>query len=196
MSRLVPIGVVALFLSAIMTTTRLALPGGTLACSCVPPQALAAYRDEPTAVIVVGTISMLGAQGIVFEVERVFKGPIPSQTLRIEGGDPAMCGVTLTGGARVFMVASLDAGVVRPSSCRPFVALPSEEGDALIKEAEATYGGVGPAPGSVTPTDIPSPGPTGTAALALPAILLALLALVAGLFGFVWLVARRGRRPA
>jgi len=190
MIRIPRIILVAALLTATLSAAQLAAPGGVFACSCAMPKPLVEYRADPNVVILAGTIAAVNGEDGVFAVERVFKGPVPAARLQIQGGDSAMCGVSLKLAARIVMVAYMDAGVIHPSSCSPFASLPSAEGDALLAEAEAAFGGVAPTGAPVEP---PDPAPLAETDAALPIVLLAVLAIVGALFGLVALLARRGR---
>ena len=201
-SKLVRTALLALLMTAAVSAARLAAPGGAFACSCAMPKALVEYRAEPNVVILAGTIAAVNGEAGTFAVERVFKGPVPGPNLQIRGGDSAMCGVPLKLAARIVMVAYMEAGVVHPSSCSPFATLPSAEGDALLAEAEAAFGGAAPPgvaapPGGATePADPPSAAPLAGSDVALPIVLLAVLVVVGGLFGLIALMSRRGRPGA
>jgi len=195
-SKLVRTALLALLMTAAVSAARLASPGGAFACSCAMPKTLVEYRAEPNVVILAGTIAAVNGEAGTFAVERVFKGPVPGPNLQIRGGDSAMCGVPLKLAARIVMVAYMEAGVVHPSSCSPFATLPSAEGDALLAEAEAAFGGAAPPGGATEPADPPSAAPLAGSDVALPIVLLAVLVVVGGLFGLIALMSRRGRRGA
>jgi hypothetical protein len=183
--------------AAALWSASLASPGPTRACSCMPwPESLAAYRTDESIVILAGTVIGLNGQRGMLQVERVFKGPVAGAQVPLEGGDPAMCGVSLQLGAKVVMAAFTDQGVLHPSSCTPYALVPSPEGDAMLADAEESYGGGAPPPAPADPTEDPAPpgSPTAPGAgLALPIVLGGVLLLALALFGGIALVARKRR---
>ena len=202
-------------LFVVLAARDVVLPRTTLACSCAPQLPLGMYAMEPSTVIVLGTIGPVVDQKAVLQIERLFRGELSDPVLRLDGGDGAMCGVTLVAGARVLMYAVIDAGVARPGSCTPYGDLSTAEGQRLLAEAVNTFGdvevpGTGPptAPATgpptaastdppVAPTNPPA-APTGQGLDPGVALLLVVALVIGGaiaLFGVVAILARR-RPPA
>jgi hypothetical protein len=193
MNRLARLARVALavFLAATaLWVGDLAAPSSTRACSCVPwPETLAAYRTDESILILSGTVVALNGQRGVFGIEQVFKGPVPGPQMPIDSGDLGMCGLGLEVGARLVMAAFVDQGVLHPSICTPHAFVPSPEAEAMLADAQRSYGGAGPPPGPTNPPAVPTPA----ADIALPLVLGAVLAVVVLLFGAIALLVRRGR---
>ena len=188
---------VTILLVATLAVRDLTAPRTMVACSCVPwPETVAAYRTDANVRILSGTVVALTGERGMFAIEHVFKGPVSGPAMPIEGGDGAMCGLSLELGMRMVMAAWTEGDVLMPSSCMPLAKLPSSEGDALLADAARSYGGVAPPDGApVDPTTPPveSPGPASTG-LALPlaiggAVVAALL-----LFGGLIVLSRRGQQ--
>jgi hypothetical protein len=190
-----------------------AIPDLAVACSCVGPQPLAAYAGEDT-VIFAGQVVGDDADGVRVAVEQWFSGEGAAPVILIAGdfGNGASCGVGSRPpvASRWIWVAwrppqeglanPLDTGV-QVSICQPTADLATPEGEALLEEAVATFGGEVPAgsPGTpeapaATPDPSPAPGadgpPAGTIALVAAVAVTGLGAL---LFVGILVVARRSR---
>ena len=133
----------------------LANPGCAYACSCIRPQPIAEYAALPDTVILTGTVTTTDAnqQGL-FRVERWYKGTSAAIDVPIRGGNGADCGIPLTVGMHMVLVATVDNGVLHPSICSPWGDLSTPEGrqledDALLVLGEGTLpGGSGEPSGS------------------------------------------------
>ena len=183
------------FLCALLGARDLSIPASTFACSCMPLQPIAEYAKEPGNMVLSGTIGPVANQEAPFLVDRLYKGSLSNPLLRIQGGDGAMCGVTLVEGTRVLTVANVEGGVVFPSICAPFGDLSTAEGQRLEKEAQETFGNLVPVPGTAPPTDPPAgvTEPVLDSAQIGLVVLAGVLAVVVAMFGVVAIVARNRR---
>jgi hypothetical protein len=136
----------------------LAAPGCTYACSCVQPQPIAAYANEPDTLILKGTVTVydeMSRRGQL-HVERWFQGSSDIADIPIQGGDGADCGLTLTSGQTLVMVAFANDGVLVPNICSPWGDVATAEGQALEAATVEAYGEGVPVPDSgdtIVPTD-------------------------------------------
>jgi hypothetical protein len=187
----------------VLVLARGALPPCALACSCMPIGPLADYVADGTTAVMAGTVGAgTGADRYAFVVERWYAGPGAAPIVTVAGGDPAMCGVPLAPGDRLVFAATRDEeGVFHPSNCMPFARVTSDQGAALLAEAERTFGDGGPTQPTAEPTaepqaPQPSPTPDGTAAVSPE--LVAGFAVTAGIavLGVAILVARSRRADA
>jgi hypothetical protein len=188
-----------------------AIPRLVSACSCVAPQALAAYAG-PDTVIFSGTVVGEDGDGVRVGVERWFSGSGAAPVVLIAGdfGNGASCGVGSRPavGSRWLWVAfrqegdglanPLDAGAVQINICQPFADLATPAGTALLAEAVETFGDDGALP-TAAPGGGEAPGGGGASD---PVLVVAVVAVVAAILagvlvlGIAVLVASRRRRPA
>jgi hypothetical protein len=132
-------------------------PDCAYACSCVQPQPIAAYADEPDTLILEGTVTVYDETSHrgQLHVERWFQGSSDVPDIPIRGGDGADCGLTLTSGQTLVMVAFEEEGALVPNICSPWGDVATPEGQALEAETVEAFGeGVPvPEPGDTVPTD-------------------------------------------
>lgn len=170
----------------------LAAPDCAYACSCIPPKPIAEYAAEPDTVILSGTVTSVAPESLrgTFQVERWYKGSSDTAELSIQGGMGSDCGLPLTVGQRLVMVAYVNEGVLQPSICSPWGDLSTPEGTQLLAETVAAFG-EGTAPGGV---EEPTGGTSGDGGI--PGIVLLGGAVVVGLIAIVagasFLSGRRG----
>ncbi len=119
----------------------LANPDCAYACSCIQPRPIAEYGAEPGTVILTGTVTAVDQdqQGL-FHVERWYKGTSTAVDLPIRGGNGADCGVALSVGDHMVMVAYVEDGVLHSSICSPWGDLATPEGRQLEDEALLAFG--------------------------------------------------------
>ena len=159
-------------------------PSSTYACSCIPPGPIAEYRGNADYAVLAGRVAAIDAnQRGSFAVEQWYQaGRIPvAPIVPIQGGQGADCGMPLSAGQHLVLVAFTEAGVVHAGVCTPSGDLDKPEGQALANEVVAAFG-----PG--TPVDDPQEGDAG-----LPVGILVGLGALALLVVAVLLVARRER---
>jgi hypothetical protein len=198
-SRLVASIVVAALLAFV---PQLALPRPAVACSCIGPQPLEQYAKDGS-VILAGRVVGRDAVGVQVAVDRWFAGDGAARAVWITGdfGNGASCGVGSEPPVNTqwLWVAWRPDGEqgLRISICAPTGDLATPEGQALLAEAEATFGEVGIIfPGSGGPASAP-PDPTGDdpAAAGAETVVIAAAVLVLGagvvVLGGVVLLARR-----
>jgi len=136
----------------------LATPGCAYACSCVQPEPIAAYANEPDTLILKGTVTVYDETSHrgQLHVERWFQGSSDVADIPIQGGDGADCGLTLTSGQALVMVAFENEGVLVPNICSPWGDLATAEGQALEAQTVDAFGEGVPVPDggdTVAPTD-------------------------------------------
>jgi hypothetical protein len=177
------------------------LPGRSVACSCMPSVSLAeAAARSPDLAVFVGTVTAFqpdattGGGLATIEVEGTFRGPALPQAMLARSGNGADCGLMVAVGERRLFTARADEqGTWSPGICDPQGLLGTPDGDAMLAEAEATFG---PLQAVAAPPPITSPegssggpDPVVTAAVAVAAVILA-VGLVGGAISLV-----RRRRP-
>lgn len=152
--------VAAAFLFSILMTASLAVPRISMACSCMQPQPIATYAEDPATVVMQGTVRNIGPdQQGTFQVERWYQGEVPSGPIvPVRGGNGADCGLFMTAGQQLLVVAYRgEDGILQPSICAPSGDLSTPEGRALVAEAVAAFG-PGIAPGEPGPPSSETPG--------------------------------------
>lgn len=132
-----------------MFAHRLALPGGTFACSCAaPPLGAPAFTGDEQAVFI-GTAGRPQPDGTFrFAVERWFKGgdarevDVASEKQVFADGSTAIdtCGLHFEVGDRVILAASILDGVYVPGTCSPHAAVATDDGQRLLNAAVASFG--------------------------------------------------------
>jgi hypothetical protein len=154
-----PAGVMVVVALLLAAATTVAAPRDARACSCVAPMPLADYAAEGS-VILSGRVLADDGEGVQVGVETWFAGPGAAPVVRIGGdfGNGASCGVGSRPpvGSRWIWVAwrpepenpvegmlPRDLGI---SICAPFGDLATPEGQALLLEAQTTFGGSAPEP--------------------------------------------------
>jgi hypothetical protein len=187
-------------LSFLSMALWLTAAGPTFACSCVPAEPMAAYATVDHAIFA-GTAGPSDARGVPVRVAQWFSGrgaaPLVYLSAQSFTGE-ASCGTSLPpAGTNWIWVTFLPEGGGDPVTglCNPHGQLGTSEGDALLDDATATFGGTAP-PGA-TATDPPeaAPGPSVVPEEAGGAILLGTVGLAFALLFGVVLLARRRVRP-
>lgn len=137
----------------------LANPKCVAACSCGPPLPMAAYAADPNVVVLTGTVVAVDQNQLgTFRIERWYKGTSAAIDVPIRGGNGADCGIPLTVGMHMVLVATVDNGVLHPSICSPWGDLSTPEGRQLEDEALLAFGeGTLPGGGSGEPGGSPPP---------------------------------------
>lgn len=120
----------------------LADPDCAFACSCIQPKPIAEYANEPDTLILKGTVTVYDQTSHrgQFHVERWYKGSSEVADIPIQGGDGADCGLTLSAGQSLVMVAFETEGVLAPNICSPWGDLATAEGQALAAQTVEAYG--------------------------------------------------------
>jgi len=170
----------------------LATPDCAYACSCIQPKPIAEYANEPDTFILSGTVTFVAPESLrgTFRVERWFKGAGDVADIPIQGGMGADCGIPLTVGQQLVMVAYVNDGVLTPSICSPWGDLSTPEGQQLQADTVAAFG-EGTAPGGDE-----VPGGVGSGDGGIPWILIAgaavVISLIAIVAGASYVSGRRG----
>ncbi|MEW5991905.1 MAG: hypothetical protein AB1736_11250 [Chloroflexota bacterium] len=171
-------------------------PDCAYACSCVEPQPIGTYVGQPDTLVLAGTVTAYDAttQRGVFRVERWYQGSSEVSDIPVMGGDGANCGIPLTVGQALVMVAFEADGFLQPNICSPWADLSTAEGQRLRDEAIEAFGEGTPPDDAATP----DPGsPTGGGGeFAIPALVIyggvAVIALIAIIAVASIVSARRG----
>jgi hypothetical protein len=127
------------------------LAGPSLACSCVMPEPLGTYvQGNPTMAVFAGTAGPTTGARTAFSVERWFTGPGAAPVVLLVPGTIDLgngqrmsntCGLDLPVGSRWILAAPRgEDGSFTPSVCLPKARLGTEEGAALVAEAQRTFG--------------------------------------------------------
>lgn len=179
-----------------------ALPGRSVACSCMPAVSFAeAVAQSPDLAVFVGTVTALqpdaaaGGGLATIEVEGMFRGPALPPAIIARSGNGADCGLMMTVGERRLFTARVDEqGTWSPGICDPQALLGTPEGDAALAEAEAAFGPLQPTASAppLTSPEAPeaSPDPVVAAVFAVGGLLLAVV-----VAGVVIALVRRRRAP-
>ncbi len=138
-----------LSVSFLATALWLTAAGPTFACSCMGPQPMAFYATEDTAVFS-GTTGPKDNRGVPVRVATWFSGRGAAPIVYLASssfGDSAGCGTNVPpAGMDMIWVTYLpeDGGDPVSGLCSPHAQLGTPEGDAMLKDAMATFGGVVP----------------------------------------------------
>ena len=178
MRRLGNLLLLALAINGALLAGRLAAPAITVACSCVAVEPGAPRLVQDEGIVVVGVVGQADGLGnYEFAVERVFNGDVPAAAKLGTGrqvfadGTEAWnsCGRDHTPGQHVILLGGIDNGVINAGSCAPYALVESQEGRAILAEAQAMYG-EGRVPGPPIPP-APEPGGLDLASIAIAAVL-------------------------
>ena len=190
----------SLSITFLSTALWLTAAGPTFACSCVQPGPMAEYATADHAIFA-GTAGPSDARGVPVRVTQWFSGKGAAALVYLSAQSftgEASCGTSLPpAGTSWIWVTFLPEGGGDPVTglCNPHAQLGTSEGDALLADATATFGGTTP-PGA-GPDE---PGDAAPASPAVPAeaevpILLSTVGLALALLVAVVLLAGRRARP-
>ena len=184
MTRLGRIILAVVLLVGVIATSRLALPGAAVACSCAAPGPGApAFSGEEEAVFI-GTAGRPQPDGTFrFAVERWFKGgnarevDVASEKQVFADGSTAIntCGLHFEVGDRMILAASVAGAAYVPGTCSPHAAVASDEGQRLLNAAVAAFGQGSP-PGA--PQEPPMPDDPDLAGFAIGLVGIAVLVIL------------------
>lgn len=147
------IGLAVAVLAGSFSLLGLASPDCAYACSCVQPQPIGTYVDQPDTMVLTGTVVEMGADRRgTFHVDRWFQGSSEVSDIPIMGGDGADCGIPLAVGQELVMVAFVADGFLKPNICSPWADLSTPEGQQLRDETIEAFGE------GTLPDDAPAPG--------------------------------------
>ncbi len=144
--RLTILGIAILGASALFTQSA-AVPARVVACSCIPPPSLAEVATTEDVAIVAGTVGRALPDRTPVGVETWFHGASPSDVVWLNSGTQmaSSCDIFMTAGERrIFVLHVADKGTYSAISCSPNGLIGSPDGDALLEEAIATFGGEAP----------------------------------------------------
>lgn len=165
------------------------------ACSCMGPQPMSAYAGDPNQVVFTGVVMPPDAQGVPVQVTRWFQGTDPAAVVWLDrsgfGGDGASCGTAMPpiGAEWIFVSWKSEEGQLGVNLCTPHASASDPTGQAMFKDAIATFGeGITPADPNAT-TETETGGSPALPVLAGGAIAIMLVIGVAA----VTLLARGGR---
>ncbi len=166
-----------------------------VACSCVGPQPMSAYAGDPNQVVFTGVVMPPDGRGVPVQVTRWFQGSDPAASVWLDRSgfeaDGASCGTAMPpiGAEWIFVSWKSEEGQLTVNLCTPHASASDPTGQAMFKDAIATFGeGITPAdPNAGTTTE--SGGLPALPVLAGGAVVLMLVFGVAA----VMLLARSGR---
>lgn len=190
---------------ALLATVRLSIPPSVAACSCMGPQPMAAYAEDPQVAIFTGVTAEVTPEGQPAVVTRWFKGGgILEPRVVFDGSvfDPSMqggaCGIQPlpVGVEHIFVVWRVDGqDTLAISSCAPYAPVAEDAGAAMLADALATYAAVTP-PSASDPPTTPQADPTSAADTFGPIlIVLGAVGLAGAMFGAVLVLGRRRSTP-
>lgn len=189
-----------LALAFLSTALWLTAAGPTFACSCVQPGPMAEYATADHAIFA-GTAGPSDARGVPVRVSQWFSGKGAAPLLYLSAQSftgEASCGTSLPpAGTNWIWVTFLPEGGGDPVTglCNPHGQLGTPEGDAMLADATATYGGIAPPGAAATDPPEAAPGSPAIPAEAGVPILLGTVGLAFALMFGVVLLARRRVRP-
>jgi len=189
-----------LALAFLSTALWLAAAGPTFACSCVQPGPMAEYATADHAIFS-GTVGPSDARGVPVRVAQWFsgKGAAPLVYLSAQSfTGEASCGTSLPPAGTIWIWVTFlpeHGGDPVTGLCNPHGQLGTPEGDALLADATATYGGIAPPGAAATDPPEAAPGSPAVPAEAGVPILLGTVGLAFALMFGVVLLARRRVRP-
>jgi hypothetical protein len=149
-------------IASLLTALWLTTAGPSFACSCVGPQPMATYAGADHAIFS-GAAGPSDARGVPVRVALWFSGPGAAPIVYLAEdsfGDEAGCGTNVPrAGTEWIWVTFLPEGGGDPITglCSPHGQLGTPEGDTMLADATATFGGIAP-PGT-TATDPPEAAP-------------------------------------
>lgn len=187
----------ALALSAMLVLPWLALALPVSACSCAPMSRLADYAQDPHTSIFAGVVGPRDGRGVPVAVSRWFTGSGGGPVVWLADqsfGDGAGCGVPPPPpGSSWLFVAWVEAPGRDPviGLCTPNVDLATADGQALLDEAVATFGGSAPTAAPTVAPPVDAGAGTGVDPVVATAVLVMLASV--GIFGGVAAMARRRR---
>jgi len=171
------------------------------ACSCMPPQPMAAYAGDDSNVILTGVTESRDARGYPVTVTRWFQGGgilEPRVWFDASGfdGQSASCGIDPlpAGNEWIFVAYRIESrDELGLNLCSPFASLGDATGQTMLAEAAAAFGGEGVPPSATDPPDPPAvaiPPVPDNSAVVVP-ILIALVAAAGVVLGVFAIVGRR-----
>lgn len=119
-----------------------------MACSCVGPQPMAAYAGDPAQVIFTGVVQPPDGRGVPVKVSRWFQGMDPAQVVWLDhasfglDGVVSSCGTALppAGAEWIFVAWKSEGSELSVNLCTPHAAASDPAGQAMFKDAIATFG--------------------------------------------------------
>ena len=185
-------------LPVLTTAVWLLAAGPTVACSCAMPGSIKEYATADNAIFS-GTAGPQDARGVPVQVDTWFTGTGAAPIVYLGAssfGDGASCGTSAPppGTAWIWVTWIGEAGGDPIAGlCSPHAQVGTPEGNALLAEAEAAFGGTPFAGATDPPEAAPAPPvPRGME----PVIVAGTLGLGVAIFALAALFARRRSRPA
>jgi len=184
-----PILTIALWLTA---------AGPTVACSCMGPKPMAAY-GQPENAVFAGVAGPPDARGVPVQVTTWYHGAGAAPIVYLAKGsfsDSSSCGIStpVMGSSWIWVTWISGGSDLQTGLCDPHAVLGTPEGNAMVVDAEATFGGAPPPGAAIGKTEAP-PGPPLPPDAA-PLILGATIGLGVVILGVVALLALRRPRSA
>lgn len=172
------------------------------ACSCVESQPMAAYRGDESVAVFTAVVEPRDARGFPATVTRWFQGGgfldgrvwFDPGGFNVNQGVISSCGIDPlpVGGEWVFVAYRIeDRQELGLGLCSPHAPLGAPEGQAMLRDALATFGGVPVAPTTTDPPGTSDPPSGGVMFGAVVPILIALVAAAGVLLGVFAVIGRR-----
>lgn len=189
---------------ALLATVRMAVPPSVAACSCMGPQPMAAYAEDPSVVIFTGVPAPMEPAGQPAVVTRWFKGGgileprvvFDASGFGEDGGASCMIPPLPVGSEYIFVAYRTEGeDTLGLGLCSPHAPLADDVGVGMLRDATATYALVTPTSTGDPPAS-PENEPVPTADTLGPIlIVIAAVALAGILFGAVLVLGRRRSTP-
>lgn len=189
---------------ALVATVRMAIPPSVAACSCMGPQPMIAYAEDPSIAIFTGVPAPMEPAGQPAVVTRWFKGGgileprvvFDPSGFGEDGGASCMIPPLPVGGEYIFVAYRIEGQeTLGLGLCSPHAPVADDAGAEMLKEAMAAYAAVTPTSASDPPAT-PENEPASTVETAGPiVIVLGAVALAGILFGAVLVLGRRRGSP-
>ena len=133
----------SLLAAALFFVNGVAIPEVVLACSCMPPEPIAAAAQDPRRALVLATIGPSVPGGTAIAIDGVLAGPISGDQMLIRGigFQSAACEHNASAGQRWLLVLFReDDGIYSTNNCLPSGLIGTEHGNSLLDEAIAAFG--------------------------------------------------------
>lgn len=125
------------------------VPKPVVACSCMPPPSLAEIAATEDVAILTGTVGPALPDRTPVAVDAWFHGSNPAGVVWLNTGSEmaTSCDIFMSAGEhRFFVLYPAELGLYSAISCAPNGLIGQQDGDALVEEAMATFGGGRPPP--------------------------------------------------
>ena len=189
---------------ALVATVRMAIPPSVAACSCMGPQPMIAYAEDPSVVIFTGVPAPMETAGQPAVVTRWFKGGgileprvvFDASGFGEDGGASCMIPPLPVGGEYIFVAYRTEGqDTLGLGLCSPHAPVADAAGAEMLRDAMGAYAAVTPTSASDPPAN-PEEAPASAVDTIGPiAIVIGAVGLAGVLFGAVLVFGRRRGTP-